>query len=125
MKSQDRAAATALAEVNASARAQLRVLATLQDLVDSAPDDGVVRGVIAAFREERRAAFVRFHERTLKNEDGALDDGGLGAAWNEAIEFTAGVGGDVGAMQQRKAQALSAAKPAVPFFARFLEHQKR
>lgn len=125
MKAEDRAAAVALAEVNATAKAQLRVLRKLQELVDACPSDGVVRGAMAAFREERQAAFVRFHERTLKNEDGAKDDDALAAAWDEAIEFTAGVGGDVDDMKKRKAQALSASRPAVPFFARFLEHQKR
>ena len=123
MRAEDRAAAAALAEVNASARSQLRVLQALQDLVDACSDDGVVRGVIAAFREERQAAFVRFHERTLN--DDSLDDDARAAAWDEAIEFTAGVGGDVDGMRQKKAVALAAGKPAVPFFARFLEHQKR
>jgi len=129
LRDADRAAAQALAEVNASARSQLRVLSLLQAVVEATPDDGVLRGLAAQFREDRRAAFVRFHERILRNERGDLDGRALEDAFDEAIAFTVGVEGDgeeAAALRKAKAEAVVApSKQPVPFFARFLEGQRR
>ena len=66
MKQQDRAAAQALNAVDETAETQLRALAALQAVVDVAADDGLVRGLIERFRDERQQAFVRFHELSSK-----------------------------------------------------------
>lgn len=124
----DREAAAALAEVDGTAVRQLRVLDALQALVAACDDEGLVRGVIAQFLAERQAAFVAFHERVLRNEDGALDEVRFAAAWDEAIDFTVGVfgeGEEAMAMRRRKQESLAAGRPPVPFFARFLEGQQR
>jgi hypothetical protein len=133
----DRHAAAALAAVDAGAASQLRVLRALQALVDAAAKDGVIHGVMSAFLADRRAAFVRFHERTLQNERGSLDDDALARAWGEALAFTIGVAGagpEAAALraQQGKPRASSSSSSSpssssapLPFFARFLEHQKR
>jgi hypothetical protein len=128
MKSEDQAAASALSTVDETAATQLRVLATLQAVVDAAADDGLIRDLVVRFREERRAAFVRFHERTLDNGAGDLQGPSLERAYDEAIAFTIGLAGDgveARALRERKQQALSSSAPPRPFFARFLEQQKR
>ena len=124
----DREAAAALAEVDDTAVTQLRVLQTLQALVDACDDQGLVQGVTMRFLAERQAAFVAFHERVLRNEDGALDEFHFAAAWDEAIAFTVGVfgeGEEAVAMRRRKQESLASGRPPVPFFARFLEGQQR
>ncbi|MDP2344927.1 MAG: hypothetical protein Q8O67_28535 [Deltaproteobacteria bacterium] len=128
MKSEDQEAAAALSSVDETATTQLRVLATLQAVVDVAAADGLVRDLVVRFREDRLAAFVRFHERTLDNGAGDLWGPSLERAWDEAIAFTIGVAGDgveAEGLRQRKQRALSSGKPPRPFFARFLEQQKR
>lgn len=126
----DRAAAAALAAVDGTAKAQLAVLAALSDVADASPDDGVVQNLVVQFREARRAAFVRFHERTLKDDAHVLDADALAAAYDEAIAFTVGVAGDgeeAAALRRQKAVAVAAVDrgPPVPFFARFLDGQRR
>ncbi len=124
----DRAAAHALAQVDETAATQLRALAALQSVVDGADDDGLVRALVARFREERLAAFVRSHERAVGNAHGELWGATLERAFDEAIAFTVGVVGDgpeAAVLRERKARALSTGRAVRPFFARFLEHQKR
>ena len=137
MKDLDRAAAWALATVDHTAASQLRALAALQAVVDIADDDGLISGFFLQFRDERQQAFVRFHERILKNEDHALHGAALQSAWDEALAFTRGVAGEgveTAALAARQQVALSSSlsfgaqvpeAPALPFFARFLEQQKR
>ncbi len=137
----DREAAEALAKVDASAASQLRVLQALQQLIELAGPDGVVGAAVARFREDRHVAFVRFHERTLASADnGDLDDDARAYAYDEAVAYTVGVAGDgveAAALRERRGRPGSerhqvpvttggaAEAAAVPFFARFLEHQKR
>ena len=119
MKAADRSAAQALSAVDETAASQLRALQALQAVVDAAADDGLIASLIQRFREERRQAFVAFHERALEAAVGER-------AYDEAIAFTIGLVGDgpeAAALRKRKQEASSG--PARPFFARFLEHQKR
>ena len=86
-----------------------------------------MRDLVIRFREDRRAAFVRFHERTLDDVNGDLRGPSLDRAYDEAIAFTIGVAGDgpeAASMRKRKQESSSSAAPR-PFFARFLEQQRR
>lgn len=123
----DAAASAALSVVGKDATSQLAVLAALAALASALPDDGVLRGLVTQSLAERQAAFVAFHERRLSALSSA-SAAEIAAAFDEAIAFTVGVVGDGDAaavLRSRKARALAGDGPPRPFFARFLEHQRR
>ena len=120
----DRRANEALAAVDTSAASQLAVLEVLSQLEAAVDDDGILRGLIAHFRAERQAAFVRHHERNLAAA--TADDDTL----EEARRFTIGIGGRPEDVVLPSAPSSApgpapAATPPMPFFARFLERQRR
>lgn len=121
----DAAVSAALSVVGKDATSQLAVLSALSALSAALPEDGVLRGLVDVTRAERQAAFVAFHERQLA---AAASTTAVAAAFDEAIAFTVGVvgdGGDAAALRARKTRALAGDGPPRPFFARFLEHQRR
>jgi hypothetical protein len=123
----DAAASAALSVVEKDATSQLAVLSALAALAAALPDDGVLRGLVLQSHAERQAAFVAFHERRLAALSSA-STAEIAAAFDEAIAFTVGVVGDGDAaavLRRRKARALAGDGPPRPFFARFLEHQRR
>lgn len=121
----DAAASAALSVVGPDAASQLAVLSALAALAAALPEAGVLRGQVEVSHAERQAAFVAFHERQIA---AAANARGIVAAFDAAIAFTVGVAGDGGAaeaLRARRARALAGEAPPRPFFARFLEHQKR
>jgi hypothetical protein len=123
----DAAASAALSVVGTDATSQLAVLRALEHLSAALPAGGLVRGLVDVSRRERQVAFVEFHERQLAAA-AATDPTGVAAAFDEAIAFTIGVDGEgdgADALRIRKARALAGDGPPRPFFARFLEHQRR
>jgi hypothetical protein len=123
----DAAVSAALSVVGPEASSQLAVLSALTALAAALPDDGVLRGLVERSHAERQAAFVAFHERRLAALSSA-SVAEIAAAFDEAIAFTVGVVGEgdaAAALRMRKARALAGDGPPRPFFARFLEHQRR
>jgi hypothetical protein len=125
----DAAVSAALSVVGKDATSQLAVLSALSALSAALPEDGVLRGLVDGSHAERQAAFVAFHERQLAAAtSGTSSPDAIAATFDEAIGFTIGVDGDgdaAAALRSRKARALAGDGPPRPFFARFLEHQRR
>jgi len=124
----DAAASAALSVVGKDATSQLAALTALERLSAALPGDGVLRGLVDGSRHERQAAFVAFHERQLAAVTStATDPTVIAAAFDEAIAFSVGVAGEgeAAALRARRARALAGEVVPRPFFARFLEHQRR
>lgn len=124
----DAAVSAALSVVGPEASSQLAVLSALTTLAAALPDDGVLRGLVEQCRAERQTAFVAFHERQLAALTPTTSAAAMTAVFDEALAFTIGVDGDgaaAAALRARRARALAGDGPPRPFFARFLEHQRR
>jgi hypothetical protein len=145
----DGAASVALAAVGPDAASQLTALSALSALSASLPEDGLLRELVLAFAHERRAAFVAFHEASLRRATSESSSSSpsdtTASAFAEALAFTIGLEGDGEAAAALRAlrdhgqapprgsavsdassssPSVSAALPR-PFFARFLAHQER
>ena len=136
----DRRAARALAAIDETASSQLAALSALEELAatcERAVDDGVLAREVRRLIDERRASFRRYHkERVARAVDRtALSDDPL--AREQAIEVVAAAvavlevalgddDGDVRGLRVRldDLRRGGAGRP-VPFFARFLAHQRR
>ena len=125
----DAAVSAALSVVGPDATSQLAVLSSLSALAAALPADGVVRGLVVESIAARQAAFVDFHERQLAAvASSSAAAAAIAATFDEAIAFTVGVTGDgeaAATLRARRARALAGDGPPRPFFARFLEHQRR
>jgi hypothetical protein len=125
----DAAAAAALSAVGKDATSQLAVLRALEELSAALPAEGIMRGLVDVSRHERQVAFVAFHERQLTAVTfTATPPAAIAAAFDEAIAFTVGVDGEgesTAALRARRVRVLAGDDPPRPFFARFLEHQRR
>jgi hypothetical protein len=141
----DRAAADALAAVDESVASQLRALAALSALAAAAQAaqkkrTSVVAAEVLRLLDERRDAFRRFHlDRVERAVDlvrlrGESERPAALAVVDDAIAFVSAAGGDAsgeasgelrGLRVRKSSLAAGGAGKAVPFFARFLEHQKR